>query len=708
TQIMIDAHNELLLGPDRADSAAFFTDPGLYRAPVRCGNPALEARAGEEPIRPVDLFWVDRASGARLWKRSALALARHLKGLREARIRFGTDLDKEDGAWRTLGYGDMQVLVGKATEGELLARTLRAEGIPCAFYKQKGLFETREAEEWLDALRAVGAPRDRSLQARAFLSRFFDCTLEDLQGLPELPEDHPAVVRLLGWNALARQHRHAELITSLLEDSGLSRRLLLGEEGLRSLVNFRHIGEALQEAAASGSVRLEDLVRQLEHWRSRAEAPASEEGDLQRLEGERGAVQILTLHMAKGLQAPIVAVFAFGKGRSQPVHRFHEDGRRCVHLGSLPSGTLEEAVDQEADEERQRLVYVAITRAQARLVLFAFAEAGSKGALKRLGGAWETMNRRLVARGREGLPAALFQVEDMPLVRLEALPEPAPPDLSVLAPPPLARPGLPDYAALRFQARPAVTTSYTALQHQLERDEEDVRGDRDQPGVRPTQEALPGGTHVGQALHELLEWVDLEAVRQTPFDAWFQKPEVTAAVQEALALHGVPLACEERVARLVHTALTTPLPLGPEGQALRICDADRHLRETDFLMRWVDPDRSPDKDLLKGSIDVLCEQAGRTYLLDWKSNLLSAYDPAALEACVHQSYLLQARIYLKASLAFLGIRDRADYERRFGGILYVFLRGLPEGGTWFHRPSWEEAQAWQAELERLHREVIHA
>jgi exodeoxyribonuclease V beta subunit len=126
-------------------------------------------------------------------------------------------------------------------------------------------------------------------------------------------------------------------------------------------------------------------------------------------------------------------------------------------------------------------------------------------------------------------------------------------------------------------------------------------------------------------------------------------------------------------------------------------------------MRWLDAERSSeDRDLLKGSIDLLCEQDGRAYFLDWKSNLLSSYGFDALEACVKQSYLLQARIYLQASLAFLGIRDEADYEERFGGILYVFLRGLPGEGTWFYRPDWEEAQRWQQELEQLHQEVIHA
>ena len=706
TPDMIEAHNELLLGPGREDSTAFFSDPGLYRSPILCGNPALEARAGDARIPPVDLFRVDKASGARLWRRAALALARHLKHLKEAGIRFGENLGRAGETGRRLGYGDMQILVGKASEGELLARTLRAEGVPCAFYKQKGLFSTREVEEWLDVLRAVDAPRDRSRQAPAFLSRFFGCTLEDLAGLPELPEDHPASVRLLEWNALARQHRYPELVTALLEGSGLTRRLLLCEEGLRALVNFRHVGELLLEAATRETVRLEDLVRRLEGWRSGTEAPPSEEGDLQRLEGEEEAVQILTLHAAKGLQAPIVAIFAFGKGRTTSAHRFHAGGKRCLHLGPLPPGRagLKELVAREADEERQRLLYVAMTRAQAKLVLFAFEERRTDKTFKLLEGAYEVLNRVLLARGPEGLPSALFEVMDLPFVRLEALAETPPPDLAALRLPSLPVPDLPDYASLRFRARPRVTTSYTALQHQLE---EAFRGPRPQ-GLPSAPDPLPGGAHVGQALHELLAWADLGLVRETAGGTWTRQPGVQAAIEAALDLHGIPGRCAERVGQLVHTALSAPLPLGPSGGSLRVCGAARCLRETDFLTRWLEPDRSPERDLLNGSIDLLCEQDGRAYLLDWKSNRLPDYTFASLDACVQASYLLQARIYLKASLAFLDIRDEADYERRFGGILYVFLRGLPEGGTWFHRPSWPEAIAWQQDLERLHQEVIHA
>jgi len=108
-----------------------------------------------------------------------------------------------------------------------------------------------------------------------------------------------------------------------------------------------------------------------------------------------------------------------------------------------------------------------------------------------------------------------------------------------------------------------------------------------------------------------------------------------------------------------------------------------------------------DRDLLTGSIDALVQWQGRGYVLDWKSNLLEAYDPATLAECVNGEYALQVRIYTVATLRFLGIETEAAYDQAFGGVQYVFLRGLPEGGVWSCRPTWSEVQAWEAELAGL-------
>lgn len=696
TDPVIEAYNHILNGngPD-----SFFGDPTLYPNPVTCGRPNLMARIEDQPINPIDVLVLDSMEGGqRLWKRLARQLALRIRDLVTSGINFG-----EPGKQRTLGFGDVQVLVGKASEGELTAKALRAEGIPCAFYKQKGLFQTREAQEWLDALRAVADPRNRSLQLRAFLSAFFGYGLEDLRSLPTISEEHPAIQRLLTWGSLAHQHRFGELLDVMLEESGLTRRLLLAEEGYRSHVNFRHIAESLLNLTTQRRVTLEDLIRQLERWHRGDEKPSAEEADLQQLEGDKNAVQILTLHAAKGLEAPIVAIFAFGKGRSSSLLRFHQGGERCLSLGSA-SAAIAEKAKQETREESERLLYVGMTRAQAKLILCAFDQRTAKGELKKLNCAYDTLNQRLV--GMLGEREDLFTWE--PLVALGSSPME---DIAPTLPEQATLPSLPvvpsiDYAAHARLARPFVTTSFTALQSRIEAMEPVSSGDRDQVGIRPSAGDLPRGTHTGQALHELLEWVDLDTLEA--FEPWSRRPEVQSKIRETLDLHGLPRSSAAKVAEVVHAGLCSELPLA-WGGGVRINQAERLLREVDFFSRFLDAERYPqEKDLLKGSIDVLCESAGRVYLLDWKSNLLADYEPATLHQAVMEHYLLQAQIYLIACLAFLDIRDETSYGARFGGILYVFLRGLPNKGTWSLRPTWAEVQAWKRDLERAHREVILA
>ena len=87
--------------------------------------------------------------------------------------------------------------------------------------------------------------------------------------------------------------------------------------------------------------------------------------------------------------------------------------------------------------------------------------------------------------------------------------------------------------------------------------------------------------------------------------------------------------------------------------------------------------------LMTGKIDLTYTAGGRWYLLDYKSNRLPGYDPAALEAAMaHSGYDLQALVYTLALHRWLRFRlgGRYDYARDFGGVRYLFCRGLAAGG----------------------------
>ena len=77
-------------------------------------------------------------------------------------------------------------------------------------------------------------------------------------------------------------------------------------------------------------------------------------------------------------------------------------------------------------------------------------------------------------------------------------------------------------------------------------------------------------------------------------------------------------------------------------------------------------------------------QTGRYYLLDYKSNRLPAYDAACIARAMDDSeYILQALIYTLALHRWLRFRlgEAYDYARDFGGVRYVFCRGLDAAGA---------------------------
>jgi len=99
--------------------------------------------------------------------------------------------------------------------------------------------------------------------------------------------------------------------------------------------------------------------------------------------------------------------------------------------------------------------------------------------------------------------------------------------------------------------------------------------------------------------------------------------------------------------------------------------------------------------ILNGIIDLVFEHDGKYYIVDWKTNWLGAsdadYTPARIPPVMgKEGYVLQSYLYAAALLRFLRQRGR-DYDD-FGGVYYIFLRGLSHGtqnGIWFDVPPRE-------------------
>jgi exodeoxyribonuclease V beta subunit len=499
----------------------------------------------------------------------------------------------------------------------------------------------------------------------------------------------------------------------------------------RRLTNYQQIFEALLSQTARAPASLGDLVRRLSALADRSVVPTPEEGNVQRSEGERDAVQIMTSHKAKGLEADHVFLYgAFSPFHGYGVKAYARDGERVLYVGRARRRAVDDALRAEQEAEDQRLFYVALTRARRRIYLpYAGTDAVEREASQddkvfwRVTGAYRHVHRRLRALrdgGFAGARDARFQFEARAVIC-----PPAPDATAARAAAALAgyRPGagalalVPPPAGLgelRRRHAGVTLTSYTRLKeaaggHHPPTEVLDEVGAGGLDALAPDEgagaeaapargDSLPGGTLSGIFLHAVLEAVPLGTLGGTPpVERWAALPEIEALFSTAMRRHDRDPRHRGDAERLVHAALTTPLPLGEGAPLAGVAAAARVAREVEFLFPFPGAAGGADRGFVKGYIDFVLEHEGRAWFGDWKSDLLPDWSAATVAARVADSYEIQRRLYALALVKMLGIADRADYEARFGGTIYVFVRGLP-GGLDVRRPAWDEIARWQQEL----------
>jgi exodeoxyribonuclease V beta subunit len=235
---------------------------------------------------------------------------------------------------------------------------------------------------------------------------------------------------------------------------------------------------------------------------------------------------------------------------------------------------------------------------------------------------------------------------------------------------------------------------------------------------------LPGGRETGTLLHTLLENTAADEIRGCSFEQWSSMPVVRQRVAMTVRQHGFSEEYLPAALQLVYNALRTPVFVQScEKKATLKMDGgfaagERQRMEMSFIYpipenfhplisRDTDTLLSGDgmpykavRGYLQGLIDLVFEHGGRVYILDWKSDRLPAFNEAALTSHVQANYRLQAQVYTLAVIRLLGITTEAEYEARFGGILYAFMRGIRftgqvQEGIWYSLPPWSEVSAWE-------------
>jgi exodeoxyribonuclease V beta subunit len=703
----------------------FAFDEVQFVPAVAAPDPADEPLrfAGAEPP-PLVVWFVPRDEdntarrGPRLirldWARErvARACAEAVVGLLESGARGEARL-----GGRELRARDLAVLVRDRFEAGEVQAALRRAGVASAFLSRDSVFASETAADLARVLAAMAEPHDEGL-VRAAL-----CTLPlgwSAGRLDALSRDDGAweaeLERFRELGRLWRERGPLPAIERLVDQAGVAGRLLALPDGERRLTDLMQLAELLHLRAREHTGP-EGLLRWLADRRGLGRGEGEEE-EL-RLESDQDVVSVVTVHRSKGLEYPIVFL-PFPWTARAPVTRgpvaFHDpvSGQACVDLGADPDPARLAQAERERLAEDLRLLYVGLTRARYRVYL-------SWGAVGRA----ESSALGYLLRGPgDGAVRSLAELTDAEVRgALEALAREVPEGVRVEDLPPHGdrRWRDPGGGGAALAARPFAgvldrswrVASYSGLVsgHEAERPDYDPVPEPwpEAPSRGASFFAFPRGARSGSMLHRALGALDFPAARG---------PRLVETVDRELARGGFAPEWSPVVAEALGEVLDTPLD--GEGLRLRAIEQARRRDELEFhyplarltagalegllaRFRGYEPSAerlsfSPVRGLMRGFIDLVFEWQGRFYLADYKSNHLGDriedYRPDALAAAMlSHRYDLQYLVYAVALHRYLGLRQPDyDYQRHFGGVYYLFLRGMraaqgPRFGVFFDRPE---------------------
>lgn len=628
-------------------------------------------------------------------------------------LRSGATLRMAQKEPHPLQPDDIAVLVSDRKQGIAVERALRARGVPAIRAANDDIMASEEARELVSVLRAAREPRRAGLVKAALATRFFGRTATDLARAEETGCD---IEQFQQWSALWESAGISAMLGIMDKAEGISLRLASLPQGERRLTNFRQLADLLHKAS---SERAQDPERTLVWLRRAVDGvdgadgrTAIEERQMQ-LESDRDAVKIVTMHSAKGLEYPLV--FCPFLWMSRVPRRIQKailiegdsPGRTVLfHEKLCEDGSLREAAQKEALEDRLRLAYVALTRAQVKVWVLA----GDIGNTQPSALDWllrpnpqqtyqdwvagaaqpgrATRHRTALERIAQTAPDSVIisRPPEINAERWESSEKPPSESLTAASPPEIPTGwGFTSFSQLTREKSPHAPQGDLVLSR--------VAPSAPSPMSDPNPfTGAPGGTVMGTALHEWIERWDFGELNQGSLDAHLKArgldgrqgaPDIAlsgrvAAMLEILRSTQLPeletsvaAACPDPAASEWHFQLPIREALDPQVLA----DIFEKHGHAEYAARLALLPVEQLRGYLHGFLDRIAFHNATWGVIDWKTNVLGQspddYCESALLQCAMDShYLLQAHLYLTALRRFLGP------GAQIAGAWLIFLRGI--------------------------------
>ncbi|MFT7474123.1 MAG: ATP-dependent helicase/nuclease subunit A [Verrucomicrobiales bacterium] len=576
-------------------------------------------------------------------------------------------VDDGQKGWRAPKLREITILLPTRTSMSQLSHALDDKNIPFRADTGTLVYETQEVKDLLSVLAAIDDPSDEIALVATLRSPLYSCGYDDLyafgQGGGAFDIRAPIPDALLG-SVVAAGIAHLGELSSYRwwdEPSMLLMRIIddrfamaLPAHGRRARDTWRRLRYVVDQARAFAESGGGDLREYLD-WTRLQGADGSKAHEPMLAEPDDDAVQIMTIHGSKGLEFPITIVSGLttqlGNRGSVGEVIWREAGVMPAVSATSKVSTkhfdLAKELDDEMDgPERERLLYVALTRARDHLVMSGHHAVNAKGVPKDSHGA--TLHTFAADTGADLVRTPSWQVPLFsPSAQLSSGDEK--PTFEVATP-----------AAWRESHRSRIRDgefrsvwSATAIAQQANGDADDAarHGDWTDDSISDDDEGLNdqqlppqvfrrgrAGTSIGTAVHAVLQFLDLADISETDIDSLSD----AQAWSESVAEH------VDTIRASVRSALQAPI--------VASCETARHWKEL-FVA-------APVGDItVEGYIDLLVETPAGLVVVDYKTD--SVKSEAEIDAKLDR-YSLQGAAYAMAVEASTG--------QRVVDVQFVFAR----------------------------------
>lgn len=674
-----------------------------------------------EPAYRFYLTESDKVNKTEMAKICAISIQHWLKSAAENQAVF----QKED-TCKTLQAANIAVLVKNRYEAADVIQELQKLGIASVYLSdQSSVFDSHVAVELLRILKACLNVAERPI-LNAIATALFGLNAADIHQIQQNEADWQR------WADSFAQYQQTwqrqgilVMLHQILLEQGISERLLSQATGERDLTDFLHLAEILQQAAT-----LHESEAALLSWfEKQIQGEGRQEAQIH-LESERQLVKIVSIHKSKGLEydlvwLPFLAVPS--KITTAGDMNVYYSKERDETLWDMENRNLN-ALYEETFAEELRLLYVALTRAKYQMAFALPAQFDKK---------WNALHY-VLSQGEIGKEIALSAPKDTETL-LQTFKEKMQDNVEICTKPNLkALPALSintkndDLKAAEFTGNIEQDwriISFTSIEQGHRRQNyftesarkkhavfDDAKDYDSQNSIEMSTALLnesessildlPRGKQVGTALHrhfencyfsDLANTEEIDKLRQSlqldetftePLQNWLQQISHTLLSNE-IGIALADLANKDCIKEMpFYLAIREHFDVEAFNRALK---AHHHLPSEPLQFEQI-------QGMVRGSIDLVFRHNGKYYLVDYKSNFLGStladYNQEALKKeMLHSHYDWQYLIYTLALHRYLqSVVPHYDYARDFGGVFYLFLRGMngePQSCIFYDRPSVE-------------------